>query len=139
MLGCDKLEDIENKEVALNAKQYFEFDPKKLKKVSISEVRENSWNPKDPDDPDYQKVLRSIQLNGLTQPIFVRENDNGDTKYEVLDGAHRLRACFELGYEEIYVYDEGTVPDELAKSLTIWHEVSVKTQKELLAPLALGL
>lgn len=123
----------------MDAKQYFEFNPDKLKKVKIEEVRENPWNPKDPDDPDYQKVLKSIQINGLTQPIFVRENDDGVSKYEILDGAHRFRACYELGYDEIYVYDEGEVPDELAKSLTIWHEVSVKSQKELLAPLAMEL
>lgn len=123
----------------MNAKQYFEFNPDKLKKVPITEVRENDWNPKDPDDPDYQKVLRSIELNGLTQPIFVRENDNGDTKYETLDGCHRFRACYELGYDDIYVYDEGEVPDDLAKSLTLWHEVSVKARKEFLAPLVLEL
>ena len=123
----------------MEAKKYFEFDPKKLKKVKVDDVRENYWNPKDPDDPDYQKVLRSIQINGLTQPIFVRENDDGTTKYEILDGAHRWRAAYELGIDDIYVYDEGEVPDELAKSLTIWHEVSVKSQKELLAPLAMEL
>ena len=120
-------------------KKYFEFNPEKLKKVKVDEIRENYWNPKDPDDPDYQKVLRSIQINGLTQPIFVRENDDGTTKYEILDGAHRWRAAYELGFDEIYVYDEGEVPDDLAKSLTIWHEVSVKAQKELLAPLAMEL
>ena len=123
----------------MEAKDYFTFSPDKLKKVSTDDIRPNSWNPKDPDDPEYQKVLRSVELNGLTQPIFVRENDNGNTKYEILDGEHRHRAAEELGIEEIYVYDEGEVPDELAKSLTIWHEVSVRAKQELLAPLAMEL
>lgn len=123
----------------MHAKDLFEFNPKKLKKVKIEEVRENDWNPKNPDDPDYQKVKRSVEVNGLTQPIFVRENNNGETKYEILDGRHRFLAAYELGYDEIYIYDEGEVPDELAKSLTIWHEVGVKMQDSLLAPLAMEL
>lgn len=123
----------------MNQRSYFEFTPEKLKKVKISEVRPNDWNPKDPHDPEYAKVLESVELNGLTQPIFVRENDNGGTKYEILDGFHRWRAARELGFTEIYIYNEGEVPDELAKSLTLWHEVSVKTKQDLLAPLAMEL
>lgn len=123
----------------MESKDYFKFDPSKLKKVGVEEIRENDWNPKDPDDSDYYKVLRSIEINGLTQPIFVRENDNGESKYEILDGAHRFRACYELGYDEIYVYDEGEVPDELAKSLTLWHEVNVRAKNEFLAPLVMEL
>ena len=122
-----------------NAKETFEFNPEKLKKVNISEVRENSWNPKDPDSPEYEKVKKSIQINGLTQPIFVRENPDENTKYEVLDGAHRFRACFELGFEEIYIYDEGEVSDELAKTFTIWHQVQVPFEEVELAPLVVEL
>ena len=120
-------------------KKYFEFDPKKLQEVNINDVRPNSWNPKDPDDPDYEKVKESVLINGLTQPIFVRENSDGITKYEILDGEHRHRAAMDLGYEKIYIYNEGKVPDEYAKTLTIWHEVGVKMKDELVAPLALEL
>lgn len=123
----------------MTPKEYFDFDPNKLKKVKVTEVRPNSWNPKDKDDPDYEKVKKSVELNGLTQPIFVRENDNGETKYEILDGEHRHRAAKDLGLEYIYVYDEGVVPDEYAKSLTIWHEVSVGMREYDLAPLVVEL
>ena len=122
-----------------DAKKYFDFDPKKLLEVKVSEVRPNTWNPKDPDDPDYEKVKRSVEINGLTQPIFVRENDNGKTKYEILDGEHRWRSARDLGFEKIYVYNEGVVPDEYAKSLTLWHEVSVGMQESELAPLVVEL
>ena len=121
------------------AKEIFEFSPNKLKRVSVTEVRENDWNPKAPDDPEYEKVKESIRINGLTQPIFVRENDNGETKYEVLDGAHRFRACSELGFSEIYIYDEGEVSDALAKSFTIFHQVQVPFSEIELAPLVVEL
>lgn len=121
------------------AKEKFEFNPDKLKKVDIYKVRENDWNPKDPNNPEYEKVKRSIEINGLTQPIFVRENDNGDTKYEVLDGAHRFRACKDLGFDEIYIYNEGEVSDELAKTFTIWHQVQVPFETLELAPLVIEL
>ena len=121
------------------AKEVFEFNPQKLQKVKISEVRENDWNPKNPDDPEYEKVKRSIEINGLTQPIFVRVNNNGETKYEVLDGAHRFRACRDLGFKEIYIYNEGEVPDALAKSFTIFHQVQVPFSEVELAPLVMEL
>lgn len=117
----------------------FEFYPERIKKVSISEVRENNWNPKDPDNPEYEKVKRSIEINGLTQPIFVRENPDESTKYEILDGAHRYRACVELGFEEIYIYNEGEVDDNLAKTFTIWHQVQVPFEEIELAPLVVEL
>ena len=121
------------------AKEYFNFDPNKVKKVSISEVRPNDWNPKDPNTPEYEKVKRSIEINGLTQPIFVRENDNGETKYEILDGQHRFLSCQELGYPEIYIYNEGKVPDELAKSFTIFHQLQIPFNTIELAPLVVEL
>ena len=121
------------------AKKYFNFDPKKLLKVKVSDVRPNTWNPKDPDDPDYEKVKRSVEINGLTQPIFVRENDNGESKYEILDGEHRWRSARDLNFENIYVYNEGEVPDDYAKSLTLWHEVSVGMSEADLAPLVVEL
>ena len=117
----------------------FEFYPERIQKVKISDVRENDWNPKDPDNPEYEKVKKSIEVNGLTQPIFVRENPDGDTTYEILDGAHRFRACYDLGFEEIYIYNEGEVEDGLAKTFTIWHQVQVPFEEIQLAPLVVEL
>ena len=57
----------------------------------------------------------------------------------MLDGAHRFRACFELGFPEIYIYDEGEVPDGLAKSFTIFHQVQVPFTEIDLAPLVVEL
>lgn len=122
-----------------NPKEVFEFNENKLKRVPIDDVRPNPWNPKRKDNKEYLEVLESVKLNGLTQPIFVRENDNGESKYEILDGEHRHRAAKELGYSYIYIYNEGDVDDDLAKSLTLWHEVSVSMDEELLKPLVMEL
>lgn len=120
-------------------KEVFEFDEQKLMRVGVNEVRPNTWNPKRKDNKEYEKVKESVQVNGLTQPIFVRENDNGETKYEILDGEHRHRAAKELGLEYIYIYNEGVVDDNLARSLTLWHEVSVSMDEDMLRPLVMEL
>lgn len=121
------------------AKEYFEFNPDKLKKISIDNVRPNSWNPKDPDAPEYEKIKESIRINGLTQPVFVRRNKDDETDYEILDGENRWRGAKELGFTEIYIYDEGEVPDELAKSFTIFHQLQNPFDELQLAPIVLEL
>lgn len=98
-----------------------DFDPKKLKKVKISEVRVNTWNPKEKGTKDYEKVKESILVNGLRGAIVVRENDG----YEIVDGVQRFTSAEELGYEEIYIYNEGKLSDAEAKALTIWWQQQV--------------
>ena len=121
------------------AKEYFEFNPDKLKKISIDNLRPNTWNPKDPDAPEFEKIKESIRINGLTQPVFVRQNKNDESDYEILDGENRYRAAKELGFAEIYIYDEGEVPDELAKSFTIFHQIQNPFDELQLAPIVLEL
>lgn len=114
----------------------FEFDEAKIKKVSIDEVSPNTWNPKADTSPKYDKIKQSLEVNGYAQPIMVREKDGG---YEIIDGYHRYKAALELGYSEIYVYDEGVVSDEDAKAMTIFMQTQVPFDKIMLAPLALEL
>lgn len=101
----------------------FDFDFTKLKKVPIEQVKPNGWNPKDKDTKEYKQVLRSIQQNGLRDPVVVREL--GKDSYEVVDGEQRYTAATELGYSEIYIYNEGKMTDKEAKALTIWYQVQV--------------
>lgn len=100
----------------------FDFDFTKLKKVNISEVSVNGWNPKDKNTKEYKQVVRSIENNGLRDPVIVREV-NGH--YEVIDGEQRYTAANELGYKEIWVYNEGKMDEAEAKALTIWYQVQV--------------
>lgn len=111
----------------------------KSKFIDISDVRFNSWNPKQKKSADFEKVLESLRLNGQVMPIVVRTNPDEDTTYEVLDGEQRLTAMIELGEEKIWVLDEGKVSDEEAKAKTLWYEQHVGFEQEALAELLLEL
>lgn len=115
-----------------------DFDPTKVLKVQIDNVEPNDYNPKEKDTPEYRNVVRSIQLNGLKQPIFVREVDGNDN-FVIVDGEQRWTAAKELGYKEIYVYNLGKISEEEAKSLTIWFEVQVPFSEYELAPIVMEL
>lgn len=112
------------------------YDPKNIKKVKIDEVEVNDYNPKAKETKEYQNVVKSLRINGLQQPIMVREL-NG--KYVIVDGEQRYTAAKELGFEEIYIYNFGEISDEDAKATTIWMEVQVPFDQIDLAPIALEL
>ena len=72
-------------------------------------------------------------------PIIVREIDNKDYKYEVLDGEQRLTACIDLGFNKIWVVNVGKISDNEAKAKTIWLEQSVPFDKKQLGDLLIEL
>jgi len=97
------------------------------KKVSISELKPNPWNPKlkPEDDLDVQQqfdeVVKSVKNYGLVEPIMVRSgNENGVFGYfQIINGYHRFMACSQLGFKEVVINDLGIVSDITAKKLTI--------------------
>ena len=93
-----------------------DFDPTKILKVQIDKVEPNDYNPKEKDTPEYRNVVKSIQLNGLKQPIFVREVDGNDN-FVIVDGEQRWTAANELGYKEIYIYNLGKISEEEANKI----------------------
>ena len=103
--------------------------------VNINEVSFNSWNPKNKRTKEYEKVKESVKLNGLTMPIVVREIDDENYKYEVLDGEQRLTACIDLGFDKIWIVNAGKISDTEAKSKTIWLDQSVPFDKKQLGEL----
>lgn len=105
------------------------FDISKVSIVGIDELRPNSWNPKNLDTKEYQRVKASVEKNGLRGPIIVRQN-NG---YEILDGEQRWRSCKDLGYTKVIIYDEGEISDQRAKELTIWYQQQVPFNEVKLA------
>ena len=107
--------------------------------ADIKDVSFNSWNPKNKRTKEYNKVLESVKVNGLTMPIVVREIDDKDYKYEVLDGEQRLTACIDLGFNKIWVVNVGKISDEEAKAKTIWMEMSVPFDKKQLGDLLIEL
>lgn len=112
-----------------------EFDMTKIKKVSIEEVRPNSWNPKEHNQQVIDWLKQSIQIMGFKQPLSVRQNDG----YEILDGEQRYKAMLELGAKEIYIYDNGEVADKDAMSETINWQIQVPFDDIKLAPLIVKL
>lgn len=106
-----------------------DFDPTKIKKVSIDKVIPNTWNPKEKNTKEYEKLRESIFTKGLRGAVAVRVHPTKKGKYEIIDGEQRYTAAKELGYEEIHIYNEGVVDDKEAKELTIWWQQQVPFEK----------
>lgn len=107
--------------------------------VDINEVCFNPWNPKIKRSKEYEKVKESVKLNGLGMPIVVREINDENYKYQVLDGEQRLTAALDLGYEQVWIVNLGEVSDEEAKSKTLWYEMAVPFDQEQLGNLLVDL
>lgn len=105
------------------------FDAKKVKKVSIDDIRVNSWNPKEVGTEEYKMIVKSVDTNGLRDFIIVRTNPDENTTYEIIDGQQRFTAAKDLAYTEVFVYDEGEVSDKIAQELTVWYQEQVPFDK----------
>lgn len=112
-----------------------DYNPENIIKLKIKDICFNDWNPKD-NDRAYNRVKKSVAVNGMMMPVFVRETENG---FELVDGNQRVRAAKELGYSEIYAYNLGKITDEEAKQLVLYMQVQVPFDSILLAPLAVKL
>ncbi len=87
-------------------------------KIDINLVKENEWNPNKVSDENFNQLKEDIKKagwNGL-QPIIVREIKKW--KFEIVDGAHRYKACKELWLKEVVVTIE-ELDDKDAKLTTI--------------------
>ena len=89
-----------------------------IKTIPINQIKENNWNPNELDENGFKALVQNIKDNrvGYTQPIELREI--AQDQYEVIDGAHRLKACKEAGLTEIQCVISG-YDDTQAKLETI--------------------
>lgn len=69
-----------------------------MERLKTSLLRENDWNPNKMDKRSFEALVNAIKREGFLQPVLVRRVDEG---YEVIDGAHRLRAAKECGLNEV--------------------------------------
>lgn len=99
-----------------------EYLQEKVKIVPIGNVYPNDWNPKPDDSKDFEKVKLSIEKFSLRSPIIVRETELG---YEIVDGEQRYKACKDLGYTNLLIYNEGLISKETAQRLTIAYQQQV--------------
>lgn len=65
----------------------------------IEELRPNQYQPrKNFNDEDQKKLIASVKLSGIIQPIVVRKADDG---YEIIAGERRWRAAQAAGLKEV--------------------------------------
>jgi len=73
-----------------------------LNKVSLSDISRNPYQPRQNFREDkLEELSNSIKKNGIIQPIAVRINNSGSTKYEIIAGERRWLAAQRAGLHEI--------------------------------------
>lgn len=65
-----------------------------VKLVESKDIQGNLYNPNKVAIPEYELLIKSIEEDGLTQPIVVFF-DGGEKKYIVIDGFHRFKVLVE--------------------------------------------
>lgn len=101
-----------------------------VEKRHISELRPAEYNPRkalQPDDPEYQKIKKSIQKFGYVDPIII--NSDGT----IIGGHQRYSVLTDLGYEEIECVvldlnkdDEKALNVAMNKISGEWDEIKLK-------------
>jgi ParB family chromosome partitioning protein len=77
-----------------------EFENANLLEIDPKLIKANPYQPRLSFDPiALEELKKSIEENGLIQPIAVRKEENGD--YELIAGERRLRSVIELGFDKI--------------------------------------
>jgi ParB/RepB/Spo0J family partition protein len=72
-----------------------------LHHLPLTEIQENPWNPNVLPDHLQLALVENIRRAGFNQPLLVRRNPGEGRPYEVVDGAHRLRAARAAGLERV--------------------------------------
>ncbi len=88
--------DIENKS---NSKEL------SSNKISIADIERNKYQPRTIfNDEKLNELSESIKINGIIQPIAVRENKFEKGKYEIVAGERRWLAAQRAGLNEVPVF-----------------------------------
>ena len=89
-----------------------------IESVQLSGLHPSPWpNANSMDPEEYALLVRAIRERGVClQPPLVRSRKAGD--YEIVDGAHRVRAAVEAGLKSIDVV-VAELPDDLAMAIAL--------------------
>jgi len=80
------------------------IEKKVLNKVSISDLSRNPYQPREIfNETKLEELAKSIEKNGVIQPIAVRPKKNELGKYEIVAGERRWLAAQKAGLHEIPV------------------------------------
>ena len=84
-----------------------------IKKIPISEIRSNPYQPRKRfDEEKLQELADSIKEHGLFQPIIVKKSIKG---YELVAGERRTKAASLAGYTEIPAIIKEYTDEEMAE------------------------
>jgi ParB family chromosome partitioning protein len=101
--------------------------------IDIAKVRPNPFQPRiDFNEQALQELKKSIEENGVIQPITVRRADHG---FELISGERRVRASIEAGLTEIPAYVLDIESDRAMLELALIENV----QRENLNPIEVAL
>ena len=79
-----------------------ESKKKKSARIPIDKLHDFDGHPfKVTDNEDMDKLVESIKLQGIINPLIVRQKDNTTDEYEVISGHRRLHASKRAGLTEV--------------------------------------
>ena len=101
----------------------------KLRTLKLTQLQPGKYQPRTRmDETSLQELAQSIRLQGLMQPILVRQV--APERYEIIAGERRVRAARLAGIDEVPVLIKD-VPDEAAAAMSLIENI----QREDLNPL----
>jgi ParB-like chromosome segregation protein Spo0J len=86
------------------------------KVVPIEQLREREDNPNRQSKAIFAQLIQAIRDEGFTDPVIVRSVKGG---YEILSGAHRVRAAAKLRMAQVPVVDLGAISEIAARKKLI--------------------
>ena len=105
-----------------------------LAKIPVDVISPNPYQPRINFEPEaFEELKKSILSNGLIQPITVRRVDH--SRFELISGERRLKACKDIGYKEIPAYIIKVDSPETMLALALIENI----QREKLNPIEIGL
>lgn len=70
--------------------------------ISVENLDENPWNPNEMPEDIFDKLKDEYDRIGYLQPVLVRPvGEDGEERYEIVDGEHRWRAARQKGLDTI--------------------------------------
>jgi ParB/RepB/Spo0J family partition protein len=92
-----------------------------VKLVKISEIRPNKYNPNVVPDNVMDQLVKRIKEEGFLQPVLLRNiPQEGDYKYEIIDGEHRYDAAIKADYDEIpAIILDKTLPEAMLSTINM--------------------
>ncbi len=73
-----------------------------VRQLKVDRIVPNPFQPrKEFAEEELEELARSIEENGLLQPLMVRPGPEGSATWELVAGERRLRAVAQLGWEEV--------------------------------------